>query len=252
MRSFAEQNSAGSAGVRAEWAERNSALTGYYLDYYAYPSHKSAAPQHQKPAINTLNRLTKPPLKHSNILQNVGMLYSTLTADGLEWRNKASKYFTVWGKRMLDHSPSVSFIHQSRLHQTAGVLGDSLEVGLEAFGDWFNGNIFFPCDQKQNFDAVMIRNPLKVPLHLFRSFRFTFHTNIIHPTTKHSNILQNVGMFGVESLMKWKGPSRNPVESLPANSCELVYGLRNKKTDRNCFFFPPRFNRRNILTNSSL
>jgi len=105
----------------------------------------------------------------------------------LERVNEFNDASTV-GRERVGHAPALIFlIDQSRLYQSSRVLRYRLDIAAQSLRDIFKRYplrfIYLPED----LYPPVIRDPLQVPLQLFRRF----HTIIL----RHSNILENVRMF---------------------------------------------------------
>lgn len=67
---------------------------------------------------------------------------------------------------VLHEPPAVFLVYQPRKMKAARVLADRLHACPNAVRNVFQGHGIAIRDEKQNLDAVVIRHPLKVPLHL--------------------------------------------------------------------------------------
>ncbi len=97
------------------------------------------------------------------------------------------KCSAVWRERMLHKFTSVFLIDKSGLVKSSRMFADGFSVGFQHLYDSFQGCAVMLRDKKQHRNAIMVRDPLEMPLHLFCRLHFS-HTSTIHNIPTFSSL----------------------------------------------------------------
>ena len=89
---------------------------------------------------------------------------------------------------MLHKLSSVPLVNKSRLIKPARMIPDRLSIRVKPLHDIFQGKASVIGKEKQNCDAVVIRNSLQMALHLLRTFELCCHALIIHNILTFSSL----------------------------------------------------------------
>ena len=107
----------------------------------------------------------------------------------LERTEETYKLLAVRGKRMLDAIATILLVDEACRVQASCVRSNRLFVCIEGTHNIVEGYMGMLFDSKKNFDAIVIRHPFKMSLHLLRRLKPSAH--VPHRTTtilKYSSI----------------------------------------------------------------
>ncbi len=88
---------------------------------------------------------------------------------------EVDKSLSVGREGMLNKIAMIFFINKAGYVKPPRMLGDSLSVGPDSIDNTIQKNAGVLFNQQKNLDAIVIGDTLKMPFHLFWSFKLLSH-----------------------------------------------------------------------------